>query len=64
MKQILIKDCSFSRALPNLAQITGLNDDHMIELTIENLTIEGIPCSSENEASWLESTFSVITYKE
>ena len=64
MKQILIKDCSFSRALPNLAQITGMNDDHRIDLTIENLTIEGIPCTSENESSWLESTFAVITYKE
>jgi pectate lyase len=64
MKQILIKDCSFSHAFPNLAQMTGLNDDHMIELTIENLTIEGIPCSIENEASWLESTFADITYEE
>jgi len=64
MKQILIKDCSFSHALPNLAQITGLDENHRIELTIENLTIEGIPCSGENEASWLESTFTDIKYKK
>ena len=64
MRQILIKDCSFSQAIPNLAQITGLNDDHRIELTIENLTIEGIPCSGKNESSWLESTFADISYKE
>jgi hypothetical protein len=64
MKQILIKDCSFSHAFPNLAQITGLNADHRIELTIENVTIEGIPCSGENEASWLSSKFAEITYKK
>ena len=64
MKQILIKDCSFSRALPNLARMTGLNENHRIDLTIENLTIAGVPCRSENEASWLESTFTDIAYKE
>ncbi len=64
MKQILIRDCSFSHAFPNLAQITGLNENHRIELTIENLTIEGIPCTIENEASWLESIFADIIYKE
>ena len=64
MRQIMIKDCSFSRALPNLAQITGLNDDHGIQLTIENMTIGGIPCTSENEATWLVSSFADITYKE
>jgi len=64
LKQILIKDCSFSHAFPNLAQITGLDDNHRIELTIENLTIEGIPCSGENEATWLESTFTDIKYKK
>ena len=64
MRQILIKDCSFSHAFPNLAQITGLNNDHRIDLTIENLTIEGIPCTGKNEASWLASTFADITYKE
>jgi hypothetical protein len=63
MKQILIKDCSFSRALPNLARMTGLDENHSIELTIENLTIAGIPCTSDNEASWLESKFTDITYK-
>ncbi len=64
MRQILIKDCSFSRAFPNLVQITGLDDDHRIGLTNENLTIEGIPCSGEHEASWLESMFADITYVE
>ena len=64
LKQILIKDCSFSHAFPNLAQITGLDENHRIELTIENLTIEGVPCSSENEATWLDSKFAEITYKE
>jgi hypothetical protein len=63
MKQILIKDCSFSRALPNLARMTGLDENHSIKLTIENLTIAGIPCTSDNEASWLESKFTDITYK-
>lgn len=64
MKQILIKDCSFSLAFPNLAQITGLDENHKVELTIENMTIDGIPSTSDNEATWLESTFTDIIYKE
>lgn len=63
MSRILIRDCSFTRAFPNPAQITGYDEDHRIELAIENLTIAGIPCSGENEASVLVKTFADITYK-
>jgi len=63
MSQILIKDCSFARALPNLSQIYGYDDDHRIELVIENLTIAGEHCSSQNEVSVFKSNFADITYK-
>jgi len=63
MSQILIKDCSFLWEFPNPALINGFDDDHSIELQIDNLTIAGIPLSTENEASILETTFTDITYE-
>ena len=63
MTQVLVKDCSFSNAFPNPFKLEGYDDDHKIELLIENLTIEGEACTSENEASLFASDFAEITYR-
>jgi hypothetical protein len=63
MRRIVIRDCSFSHLPPNPPLITGFDDEHRIEVTMENVTIGGIPCSEENETSLLKTKFADISYK-
>ena len=62
MSQILIRDCSFSRALPNTFKVTGYDEDHKIDLKIENLTVAGKTCTPENESLLFSSEFAEISY--
>lgn len=41
MKNILIKDCSFAVPFPRFSEIYGFDNEHRIQLSIENLKIGG-----------------------
>jgi hypothetical protein len=50
MKNILIDSCCFYRSFPRQSEIAGLNDSHIIDLTIRNLFIEGKKIMSLTDA--------------
>lgn len=64
MKQILIKDCSFLTAFPNPSSVEGFDPTHNIELVIENLTIDGVKCTSDNKTRFVQHKNADISYKD
>jgi len=63
MKQVLIKDCSFLTAFPNPSIIDGFDPALGIKLVIDNLTINGVKCTVENEDFFLRHKNAEISYK-
>ena len=60
MTNILIKDATFYRAFPRRSEIRALGPDIGIEVTIENLVIEGRRVTSVEEAGIVPTNATVI----
>jgi hypothetical protein len=63
MKEILIKDCTFYKSFPKLSAITGFDESHRIQLTIDNLNISGKKCTSLTEAQLQKNGFTDVLIK-
>jgi hypothetical protein len=63
MKQVLIKDCSFLNEFPNPSIVDGFDPMGGIKLQIDNLTINGVKCTGENEDFFVQYKFADISYK-
>ncbi|HRR94192.1 MAG TPA: glycosyl hydrolase family 28 protein, partial [Bacteroidales bacterium] len=63
MSDILIKNCEFLHRFPKASEISGFDNGHKIDLTIENLIIEGIKCKNTDEADIKTKGFENIVFK-
>jgi hypothetical protein len=63
MTNILVKDCVFNSPFPRPSEIFGLNEDHRIGLTIENLIIGGKKFTAAEAAAFKTNDFVDISIK-
>jgi len=63
MIAILIKECSFAQLFPKASEILGFDENHTIQVTIENLLIGGIKCGTVDEARITGNKFSSVLFQ-
>ena len=62
MKKIVIRNCSFLNEFPNPALVEGHGPGNGIEIEIDDLTINGVKCTGENEEYFMRRNNADITY--
>jgi hypothetical protein len=63
MNDILVKDCSFKNPFSRQSEIFGLDAEHKIQLTIENMQISGRRCNDLNQLQIKTNEFSEVIIK-
>jgi hypothetical protein len=63
IKNVLVKDCQFLEAFPKPSAIRGMDADHKVEVTFDNLTIQGKKCTNIDEANIKTAIFSTIRFQ-
>jgi polygalacturonase len=63
MNDIVVKDCSFPKPFPKASEISGLDPEHRISVTFDNLTIGGKKCLNVTDGSIKANDFTDINFK-